>query len=447
MFVRTFKDLGIGGPIPPVGILYLSSFLKKKIKNINIIFSDYYFDGKKGFINKLKNFNPDIIGFSTMNCEKDLLLELIQIKKSLNKESIVIVGGPYATFNYREVIRIDGVDFCVVGEGEVVLANLIISLKTKSFLNIPNLVTKKNVDNFNRDFNFYIQNLDNLPFPDWDLIDFKKYSKLNTWNGIKRKKLYSPIVTSRGCPYNCTFCHNILGKKFRSRSVMNVLQEITYLHEKYRIEEFHIIDDVFNYDYERAKEIFLKVYNRYGKKLSFSFPNGIRADIFDENLASIMSRAGVYKIYFGVESAVNRVRNNLIKKNIPIEKINRAVEICVKNKIIPCGYFVYGIGESEREFQENLNYLKNSKFLMAHFFKYTDFSKSSNDFFFNYGFNETTFRIIKSYSEFYLNPKRLILLLLNFPSLKALKNILVLFLRALFYKLIIILFSEFKKAN
>ena len=126
----------------------------------------------------------------------------------------------------------------------------------------------------------YIENLDAMPYPAWDLIDIPRYRKFMRMSGCGINN-YAVLFTSRACPYRCSYCHKIFGKGFRAHSPERVLTEIQMLHDTYGVREFEIVDDIFNCDLPRAKRIF-DLIAESGMKIRFTFPNGIRGDHADE---------------------------------------------------------------------------------------------------------------------------------------------------------------------
>ncbi|MGC8727641.1 MAG: B12-binding domain-containing radical SAM protein [Elusimicrobiales bacterium] len=442
LFVRTSVDLGIGGPIPPLGIMYISSYLKKNLKEIDTKLIDFYFYNLSDFIKIINDYSPDLVAFSSLSCEKNILFELSKEVKKINANIITVSGGPYPTVSFKEVLKSCAIDFVVCGEGEEAFLKLIKHIfynQEKELLNIAYLKDKNMV--FNKS-ELYADNLDDIPFPDWDIIEMDKYFEVYNWNGVNKYRRYMPIITSRGCPYGCKFCHSTLGKKFRKRSVENVLKEINVLVEKYGIKEFHIIDDVFNFDTERAKKLFYEINRKYSSSLAFSFPNGMRADLIDEEFISILKKSGCYKIYFGIESASDDLRNRIMSKNIKIESINTAIDLCLKYDIIPAGYFIFGYpGESPNDLKITLDYIKKTQLIIAHFFKFSDYSgmikEKSYESFFEYSEDDTKYNIYKAYVEFY-DIKRIFRIILYSPNkLKILFNISELLFNILTFRIIL----------
>jgi radical SAM superfamily enzyme YgiQ (UPF0313 family) len=174
-------------------------------------------------------------------------------------------------------------------------------------------------------------------------------------------------MTSRGCPYRCAYCHNVLGKKFRVRSPENILEEIKYIHDKFGITDFQIIDDIFNLDMDRAKKICDLIINS-GMDLTFAFPNAIRADRVDEELVEKMAQAGTKFTSIAIETASPRIQK-LIRKNLNLEKAFKAIHLFARVGIVTRGFFMMGFPtETEEEVLDTIEYAKRSRLCGATFF-------------------------------------------------------------------------------
>ena len=156
-----------------------------------------------------------------------------------------------------------------------------------------------------------VDDLDAIPLPAWDLIDFDRYAKVRNFMSLLKGKRYAPIFTSRGCPYLCTYCHDIFGKKFRWRSPENVAAEVELLREL-GVDELQIVDDIFNMNPPRMKAV-CRAIEPY--KMHITFPNGLRFDILDEEGCEALVRAGTYGACVAIETITPRLQE-LIKKRL-----------------------------------------------------------------------------------------------------------------------------------
>ncbi|MBK7259204.1 MAG: radical SAM protein [Ignavibacteriae bacterium] len=166
-------------------------------------------------------------------------------------------------------------------------------------------------------------------------------------------------MTTRGCPYRCAYCHNILGKTFRVRSPEHVMREIRMIHDTYGITDFQVIDDIFNLDMDRAKKICdLIVGSRL--PLTLSFPNAIRSDRVDEELIDKMAAAGTKFISIAIETASPRLQR-LIRKNLDLDRAFKAIDTITRVGIVTRGFFMIGFPtETEDEARQTIEYAKAS---------------------------------------------------------------------------------------
>jgi anaerobic magnesium-protoporphyrin IX monomethyl ester cyclase len=318
LFIHTFDYY------EPLGIMVLSAFLKKNGHECQLL--DLKFD--KNYIKKALEIKPDIIAYSiTTNNWKRYHKINLELKKNLFFFSIF--GGPHCTF-FPEFINEDGVDAICRGEGEDALLELTQALEQKNdFSKIQNLWIKKDGSVFKNDIRPLIQDLDTLPFPDRQLINkYKKYSK--------RSRVRT--ITSRGCPYNCTYCFNHSykelysekGKYVRQRSPENVIEELKQLKSLYNPVNFEFHDDIFILNKTWLENF---VYLYISEKIQIPFEINVRVDLVTSEVAELLKKAGCYSVQFGIESGNEKIRNEILQRNISDEMILKAASIFKFNKI------------------------------------------------------------------------------------------------------------------
>ena len=171
-----------------------------------------------------------------------------------------------------------------------------------------------------------IKNLDELPFPAFDKLDMPAYFNRQKRFALAKSTPYISIVTSRGCPGRCIFCSkSVYGSSFYARSPENILSEIENNVIKYNIREVRIMDDCFAFN--RARVIkFCQNVIQSGMDLNFALPNGIRINDTDEELLLWMKKAGFYMIFFGIESADQKILDN-IKKDCSVDLMSAVVKL------------------------------------------------------------------------------------------------------------------------
>ena len=349
---------------PPLGIGYLSSYLKKNGIEVKIIDAlkenlDY-----SSTINKILAEKPDAVGIT---CLTAFYIEVVKISKALKKNGLkVIIGGVHPSFLPYETLKDSKADFVVCGEGEIALLELLKSNFKRT--NISGVYSLKNVSK--KPFVTkakVVENLDDLPFPDWEQIDPRTYP-LAPHGAIAKNFPIGIIMTTRGCPYMCSFCasQKFYDRKIRFRSISNVIAEIKYLVENFGIKEVHFEDDNLTMKREHVQQLCNQIIKNK-INISWACPNGIRADKVDEKILKLMKKAGCYFVAFGIESASPKILNNIHKLE-SIETINKAIEVANKVGIECQGFFIFGLpGETKETIMESINFAKNSKLSRGQF--------------------------------------------------------------------------------
>jgi magnesium-protoporphyrin IX monomethyl ester (oxidative) cyclase len=191
-----------------------------------------------------------------------------------------------------------------------------------------------------------------------------------------RGEIYKPwteILTSRGCPYNCVFCthHIVWGRKWRGRSPENVVDEIEQVVKIYHVKQIDFLDDNMTLDRKRMNDICDLIIKR-GLKIEWFTPNGVRADTLNEELLTKMKKSGCKKIRVAPESGVQRVVDQIIKKNLDLKSVERAVVLCKKVGIKVGCFFVIGlIGETKEEINETIKFAYRLRQLGAESFVFS----------------------------------------------------------------------------
>jgi radical SAM superfamily enzyme YgiQ (UPF0313 family) len=352
----------------PTGLLYLAAALEKEGVQVHII--DYVIGRytPEQYKEKIREIDPDLVGINCFSFDTKPAFEIAKLTRESLPQTHITMGGPHATGLPEHALNSPDVDSVVIGEGEETLKDLVAALKRKQSLkSVRGLAYKENqriVINPSRE---HIKDVDSILFPAYHLINLDAYFEFPDPHGMAtRSERFMSILTSRGCPYSCTYCHNTFGKLFRPRSAENVIEEMKLLYNRYGIREFHIEDDSFNIDLERAEKILDLILER-GFKISMQFPNGIRADRLNERFVSKLRKAGTFMAAIGVESASPRVLAQ-IKKNLDLTKIAAAAKLLAKHRILVWGYFMIGfLDETRGEMQQTMDFARSLKLHFASF--------------------------------------------------------------------------------
>ncbi len=288
------------------------------------------------------------------------------VKKYSN--AYVIVGGNIATSIPHLLLNAEGVDYLVMGEGEVTIKELIDNLETKlPVINIKGIA-------FRSEDKIVIMppreecNVDNLPIPAYYLFPTDVYlsTKIDSDINIPRPKI--TLITARGCPYQCTFCHRNTSGKTRLRSAEKVIEEIKFLIAHYHIKGFVFNDELTITDRERMLNICAGL-----KPLNLKWGCTGRVNLLDKELLQAMKDAGCVWMTVGIESANQRMLNSM-KKGITVEQADKAFELCKEVGIELSATFIFGMpGENEGSIKSTINFFNRHDLPVGSFFTATPF--------------------------------------------------------------------------
>jgi len=365
---KRFNRIGFSQPL---GLLTLISVLRHRYPGkyeIQLIEQALYDLTTEDVMKRFRTFDPQVVGFSALSMEAGEMDEIIRVIKKEKPECITVMGGPHSSVFYDWALEEEGLDYAVIGEGEETFPELLEALEQERPLEeVRGLAFKKDGKLILTEPRPYIEDLDSIPLPAWDLVDFYKYSLQPSMNTFCHSRPWAIIFTSRACPFKCAYCHNIFGKKVRKRSVENVMAEIELLVNQYGVKELHIVDDIFNVDLERAKRICDEIIKR-GIEVKLAFPNGLRADMMDRELIKMLKQAGAYSMTYAIETASPRLQK-LIRKNLNLEKAKQVIEWTYEEGIIPQAFFMLGFPtESKEEMESTIKWALDSKILRGWFF-------------------------------------------------------------------------------
>lgn len=372
----------------PYGVLSLVAYLRSKCSGAQVVVIDLNVylknfignqspqDFEKNFENLLRQhieeFSPSVVAISALFNVSFLYIEkFASIVKRLQPECITVVGGGLPSAAYKEVLDLcPSVDAVCKGEGEIPLSELLCaSDKIKLFSTHPSWITRQGLALGKIPQHTFVQNLDDIPMLDYQLID------LNNYNQRSLDKRYSndskremSIHTSRGCPFSCVFCANpaLHGKTVRSMSVERVISEVQYMKEHYGMTVLLIEDDHFFFNKGRAKEI-LKRISSLGIRIEF--PNGIAVFAIDNEIAQLLNEAGTSTVALAVESGSDYVLKEIINKPLNTKIIKQKVKMLRAHGVQCHAFIVIGLpGELCEHRQETLDLLVDSGFDWVHVF-------------------------------------------------------------------------------
>jgi len=321
---------------PQIGVGHLIAYLKQFGIESSVLDTSFDFDNRFNNIKQsISSFNPDIIGITLYSRLVDLGKLIINDIKKI-ADIPIVAGGPHISSTKDEMFYESPIDFGILMDGEIPLKKLIsaLVLHKGDISSIPGLVYRDSENNVHINHSCeLITNLDELPFPDYSKFEMGNYTSINN-SAIG-------IVTSRGCPFSCTFCdaHHVTGRKFRYFSAQRVVNETKYYYEK-GFREIDIGDDCFNVRLDRAKEILKSIINQ-NLNIVLRFMVGMRANFADKEFFDLLKAAGCKQVGFGLEAGDPEVLKS-IKKDITIDKLKETLEYAKKAGVMTSVNFIIG---------------------------------------------------------------------------------------------------------
>lgn len=343
------------GTHPPLGLLYLASYLQKKKPDCEIKVYDMEAE-KKSLIQLediIKEFGPSVVGVQVFSLTILNALDVLRTVKGLNKKIITVVGGPHVALYPVETVSFADIDYAIMGEGEITFYELVdaIEKKCRDFSKICGLAYKLGERVIVNKKGWEIENLDEIPLINRSLLPTGKYSSYFSYG-----KKSTNIATSRGCPYNCIFCCKT-SPNFRTHSVQYVLADIKNCLDL-GAKEIFAVDDTFSLDTERAKEICRAIIKQ---RLDFAWYINTRINTVDDELLCLLKKAGCQQINYGIESGSQKILDGL-KKNINISQAKERVRATQKRGIKTLCYFMIGLpGETEKELGLTIRFIKETR--------------------------------------------------------------------------------------
>jgi anaerobic magnesium-protoporphyrin IX monomethyl ester cyclase len=351
------NELRIMKPYVPLGILYLSSFLKQHGFDVELY--DSTFKSSDDQKKKLIESKPDVIAIYCNLMTKLNVLPLMKFIKSAPElaESKIILGGPEPPF-YSEEFLNAGADIIVEGEGEVTMKELCDELASgEDNLNKVSGIIFKNsqgkiIKNSPREM---VKEIDELPLPDRESVELELY--LKAWKNAHGYSSVS-INTMRGCPYTCRWCsHSVYGMSYRRRSPEKTVEEIRYLIEKYNPDVFWFVDDVFTISHKWLRNVnkLLKEQN-----ITIKFECISRSDRLDEDAIKTLKKMGCFRLWIGAESGSQKVLD-LMDRRVDAVKTREIIKLTRKYGIEAGTFIMLGYpGEDKNDIQETVKHLKES---------------------------------------------------------------------------------------
>jgi len=376
-------------PFFPLGLAYLAAALREKGYETAILDALVagFEKGERPYTNgwlryglsddeiaaRIQAYKPDVVGVGAIFSAKDYdAKNICRISKRVYPDVPTVVGGAHAGAAHREILAAErAVDFVVIGEGEESGPALLEALTAGGgYDKVDGLGYRSGGAVHTNPKSRYIQDLDSLPLPARDMVIMQDYFRLGYAHDRYRQKPFAQMITSRGCPFKCTFCAigNHWGPVQRLRSAESVLAEIDVLVNEYGVREIHFEDDNLTADKQRALRIFSGLRKRK-HPITWTVPTGMAVAHLDAELLESMAGSGCYSVTLAIESGNQDVLKRLMRKPVNLQKVPGLVKEIRRNGMLAKGFFMLGYpGETKETISQTVACAKALELDWAFFF-------------------------------------------------------------------------------
>jgi len=306
---KSADDNGAAQVVLPLGLMYLSAAAKKALGSsveVQLINTAVDCLDARQLEEEVRDFAPHVVGFRALTVAREFFHELVRTVRRIVPSATLVAGGPHATGHPQEVLHETTIDYVITGEGERSFVELLEHLRGRRPIDqVAGLHFRRGHRTTQTTPQPFIEDLDSLPLPDYDLLDQDKYASVLSYGYTIRRQ--GVILSSRGCPMKCKYCFKTMGPKYRPRSVRSVVDEIETLQREHGIRDILFVDDTFNLQPNRAEAIFREIIAR-GLQCNYYFPAGLRAELMSPELVDLMVEAGTIWVTYAVETVVPRLR-------------------------------------------------------------------------------------------------------------------------------------------
>ncbi len=369
----------------PLGCLHIAAVLEAAAHDVSVLDCQLFDDNHRSWKwgdremygatwdeveHEIRRYSPQIVGISNQfSVQIDSAVEVAKIVKRVDPNIVTVVGGNHASTVPTEFLKLsNNIDIVCRGEGENTLLNIVCCLEGKErFEDVKGIAFRKDGLIVVNDQAPYLTSpeLDALPFPAYHLVNMERYFRLQEKGYLARYHYNYPgshravsMVTSRGCPYNCTFCsiHLHMGKRFRAHSVNNVLEHIELLTDQYGVRHIYFEDDNLTLDTGRFSRLLDGLLaRRFG--ITWDTPNGVRADLLNKELTAKSKETGCTQLVVGVESGNQANLKKIVKKELDLHLVERIACVCKEQGLDLGAFFVIGFPqETIKDMQATLDY-------------------------------------------------------------------------------------------
>ena len=341
---------------PLIGLAYMAAVLEKNGYEVTVVdcppLNMTYEDLKREIV----SFEPDIVGITSVTVTFSSALQAARVIKESYPKALIVLGGPHVTvLDEQALSEHPETDVVVRGEGEqtmLELVDLVSESNLKNLDKVAGITFRKNGRIVHTPDRPFIENLDEMPYPAYKYFPLTKYRYFG--------KLILPIISSRGCPFQCTFClaPRMAGKRFRARSPKSVVDELEWLRDTYKADAFTFHDETFTYDKKRVFEICEEI---KGRNIGLPWDCSTRVDQVSRELLSAMRDANCQLVSFGVESGSQKILNAM-KKGTTVERNEKAIRWAKEVGLSVSVSVIIGYpGETADTLKQTMDFIRRTK--------------------------------------------------------------------------------------
>ena len=349
-----------GSTMPNLGVLYIAAVLEQEGVQVRVVPADVLGLTHEEVEQIIATEKPDVIGITVTTENRFDSFEVAARSKKVHPQGVTVIGGPHCTHTADDTLKhLSYVDVVVRNEGEETMAELVKAIEAGGDLSKVTGISYHDRDGntVHNPTRIYIKDLNDLPYPARHLVDMKKYNFTMEVPGMGHLPAAS-VITSRGCPFSCTFCATPgnWGRKVRAHTPEYVLDEIQYCMDTYGAQAIWFYDDIFNFNPKRVHQICDMIMER---KMKFKWFCEIRVDVMTKPLLAKMAEAGLFHLGFGVEAGSERVRKQIIDKKLDLDQARNVIDWSNELGVVPNPFFIFSHPtETWEEAQETIHIME-----------------------------------------------------------------------------------------
>jgi radical SAM superfamily enzyme YgiQ (UPF0313 family) len=329
----------------PLGIAYVNGAMRAAgycVDGINLMFVEG--DPFEELTKKIQECEIDVIMCGGLTSEYPMLKRVFETARKANPNIITVGGGGGFTSEPLIYSELTGVDYAVIGEGEITNCELAAALEARSDISqVQGIVYYDGKKYIQTEPRAIIEDIDSLPFPSYEGLAMEEYLSRQQVDGWYNYSTYytdtpmlMPMMMSRSCPYHCSFCFHPIGNGYRARGIDNFFQELDMWVEKYHINGIALVDECFSMDSEKVQEFCRRI-----KPYHLAWACQMRAEVYNEEMIAAMKESGCIGACFGIESMSQRVLDNM-RKHLKPDTIENALRLSYRYGVGVYGNLIFG---------------------------------------------------------------------------------------------------------